>query len=59
MLKSGGVFATFGTGETPENREQPVWAKLQQIHDDYFHPEINYGNILNEKTSIYSHIKRK
>ena len=42
ILKSGGTFATFGTGETPENRKQPVYAKIQEVYTQYFKPEIEY-----------------
>ena len=47
ILKSGGVFATFSVSSG--SRVPALDDKIQEVYAEYFHPETNYTEYMNQK----------
>jgi SAM-dependent methyltransferase len=53
ILKSGGTFAMFFTRSDYKSSNEPLYAKIQEVYNEYFHPEteytckLNYSNVVN------------
>lgn len=47
ILKSGGAFAMFFTQSDYKSPNESLYAKIQEVYDDYFRPETKYTCRLN------------
>lgn len=47
LLKSKGTFAMMLTRTDEKSANEPLYAKIQEVYDEYYHPEMQYTCSLN------------